>query len=142
MDWRGALLTELNSVSCARVSVYIIIPTFDIITISIWEYISNICKSNMPTWEIFILSYLEKSSQIYCCTLLWPFKHCFFFQELEKWHLPLEDEEEVVNAISLVLGSVPNRDLKSNLLARLLSSSYEAIGKLVSFLFLFHPSFQ
>jgi hypothetical protein len=44
----------------------------------------------------------------------------------------LEDEEEVMHAISLVLGSVPNLELKSNLLARLLSSSYEAIGKLVS----------
>ncbi|KAK4272279.1 hypothetical protein QN277_020861 [Acacia crassicarpa] len=50
---------------------------------------------------------------------------------LEKWHLPLEDEEEVVNAISLVLGSVPNRELKGNLLARLLTSSFEAVGKLV-----------
>ncbi|KAI4350398.1 hypothetical protein L6164_004856 [Bauhinia variegata] len=50
---------------------------------------------------------------------------------LEKWHLPLEDEEEVVNAISLVLGSVPNKELKSNMLGRLLSSSYEALGKLV-----------
>ncbi|KAG6660061.1 transportin MOS14 [Carya illinoinensis] len=46
-------------------------------------------------------------------------------------HLPLEYEEEVVSAISLILGSVPNKELKSNLLARLLSSSYEAIGKLV-----------
>ncbi|KAL5058902.1 hypothetical protein RYX36_030506 [Vicia faba] len=51
---------------------------------------------------------------------------------LEKWHLPLEDEEEVMHAISLVLGSVPNLELKSNLLAKLLSSSYEAIGKLVN----------
>ncbi|GMY12794.1 transportin MOS14 [Fagus crenata] len=50
---------------------------------------------------------------------------------LEKRHLPLEYEEEVVSAISLILGSVPNQELKSNLLARLLSSSYEAIGKLV-----------
>jgi hypothetical protein len=58
-------------------------------------------------------------------------------QGLEKWHLSLEDEEEVMHAISLVLGSVPNLELKSNLLARLLSSSYEAIGKLVS---LFPPS--
>ncbi|KAL2326398.1 hypothetical protein Fmac_025456 [Flemingia macrophylla] len=46
---------------------------------------------------------------------------------LEKWHLSLEDEEEVMHAISLVLGSVPNRELKNNLLVRLLSSSYEAI---------------
>ncbi|KAI4348420.1 hypothetical protein L6164_009146 [Bauhinia variegata] len=50
---------------------------------------------------------------------------------LEKWRLPLEDEEEVVNAISLVLGSLPNKELKSSLLGRLLSSSYEALGKLV-----------
>ncbi|KAI5393869.1 hypothetical protein KIW84_060826 [Lathyrus oleraceus] len=54
---------------------------------------------------------------------------------LEKWHLSLEDEEEVMHAISLVLGSVPNLELKRNLLAKLLSSSYEAIGKLVSLLF-------
>lgn len=50
---------------------------------------------------------------------------------LEKWHLSLEDEEEVMHTISLVLGSVPNLELKSNLLAKLLSSSYDAIGKLV-----------
>ncbi|MED6219351.1 hypothetical protein PIB30_034973, partial [Stylosanthes scabra] len=50
---------------------------------------------------------------------------------LDKWQLSMEDEEEVMNAISLILSSVPNRELKSNLLARFLSSSYEAIGKLV-----------
>ncbi|KAM5582172.1 transportin MOS14 [Rosa sericea] len=50
---------------------------------------------------------------------------------LEKSHLPLEDEEEVVSAVSLILGSINNKELKSNLLARLLSSSFEAIGKLV-----------
>ncbi|QCD97296.1 Armadillo-type fold [Vigna unguiculata] len=50
---------------------------------------------------------------------------------LEKLNLSLEDEEEVMHAISLVLGSVSNGELKNNLLARLLSSSYEAIGKLV-----------
>ncbi|AES80779.2 transportin-like protein [Medicago truncatula] len=36
-----------------------------------------------------------------------------------------------MHTISLVLGSVPNLELKSNLLAKLLSSSYDAIGKLV-----------
>ncbi|CBI21232.3 hypothetical protein VitviT2T_022090 [Vitis vinifera] len=50
---------------------------------------------------------------------------------LEKRHLPLEDEEEVISAITLILSSVPNKELKNNLLARLLSSSYEAIGKLI-----------
>ncbi|XP_044466271.1 transportin MOS14 isoform X2 [Mangifera indica] len=50
---------------------------------------------------------------------------------LEKRRLPLEDEEEIVSAISLIVGSVSNRELKNNLLARLLSSSYEAIGKLI-----------
>ncbi|XP_017975076.1 PREDICTED: transportin-3 isoform X3 [Theobroma cacao] len=52
-------------------------------------------------------------------------------EALEKGCLPLEDEEEVVSAISLVLGSVSNKELQNNLLARLLSSSYEAIGKLI-----------
>jgi transportin-3 len=51
---------------------------------------------------------------------------------LEKRQLPLEDEEEVVSAISMILGSVTNKEQKSSLLARLLSSCYEAIGKLVS----------
>ncbi|CAB4275551.1 unnamed protein product [Prunus armeniaca] len=50
---------------------------------------------------------------------------------LEKRQLPMEDEEEVVSAVSLILGSITNKELKSNLLARLLSSSFEAIGKLV-----------
>ncbi|KAL6350405.1 hypothetical protein AAG906_004356 [Vitis piasezkii] len=49
---------------------------------------------------------------------------------LEKRHLPLEDEVEVISAITLILSS-PNKELKNNLLARLLSSSYEAIGKLL-----------
>lgn len=50
---------------------------------------------------------------------------------LEKRHLPLEDEEEVVSAITQVLVYVPNKDIKNSFLARLLSSSYEAIGKLI-----------
>lgn len=54
---------------------------------------------------------------------------------LEKRYLPLEDEEEVISAVSLILGSITNKELKSSLLARLLSSSFEAIGKLVSLSF-------
>ncbi|KAA8548316.1 hypothetical protein F0562_004745 [Nyssa sinensis] len=50
---------------------------------------------------------------------------------LEKRHLSVEDEEEVVGAITPILGSVPNKELKNSLLARLLSPSYEAIGKLI-----------
>ncbi|XP_028118997.1 uncharacterized protein LOC114315996 isoform X10 [Camellia sinensis] len=50
---------------------------------------------------------------------------------LEKRHLPLEDEEEVVGAITLVLGFVQNKEIRNNLLARTLSPSYEAIGKLI-----------
>ncbi|XP_065865601.1 transportin MOS14 isoform X2 [Euphorbia lathyris] len=52
-------------------------------------------------------------------------------EALVKKHLPLQDEVEVVSAISMILRFVPNKELKSNLLARLLSSSYDAIGKLV-----------
>ncbi|XP_010249401.1 PREDICTED: transportin MOS14 isoform X2 [Nelumbo nucifera] len=50
---------------------------------------------------------------------------------LEKRSLPLEEEEEVFSAITLILGSVANKELKNKSLARLLSSSYEAIGKLI-----------
>ncbi|KAI4375430.1 hypothetical protein MLD38_013296 [Melastoma candidum] len=51
---------------------------------------------------------------------------------LDKRNLPLEDEEEIVSAISLILISIPNKELKNNLLARILASGYEAIGKLIN----------
>lgn len=63
------------------------------------------------------------------CSFFFPY---LMVQGLEKRHLPLEDEEEVVSAISLILSSLPNRELKNNLLTRLLSASYDAISKLVS----------
>ncbi|XP_024017806.1 transportin MOS14 isoform X2 [Morus notabilis] len=50
---------------------------------------------------------------------------------LEKRHLPMDDEEEIVSAISLILGSIANKDLKTNMLAQLLSSSFKSIAKLV-----------
>ncbi|PHT57124.1 hypothetical protein CQW23_05610 [Capsicum baccatum] len=52
-------------------------------------------------------------------------------ESLDERHLPLEDEEKVFSAITLVLGSLPNKELKNNLLARLVSPCYEAIGKLI-----------
>ncbi|GAB2278317.1 hypothetical protein Dimus_013002, partial [Dionaea muscipula] len=51
---------------------------------------------------------------------------------LEKQHLPLEDEEEVVTAITLVVGMLPDNELKHNILNRMLSSGYGAIGKLIN----------
>nr|CAD1820283.1 unnamed protein product [Ananas comosus var. bracteatus] len=50
---------------------------------------------------------------------------------LEKSNLPLEEEEEVVSAITLTLSSISNKELKKSSLARLLSSSYGAIEKLI-----------
>ncbi|CAD5182501.1 unnamed protein product [Musa acuminata subsp. malaccensis] len=50
---------------------------------------------------------------------------------LEKWNLTLEEEEEVVTAITLTLNSIPNKELKKNSLSRLLSPSYGAIEKLI-----------
>ncbi|XP_076939623.1 transportin MOS14-like [Bidens hawaiensis] len=49
---------------------------------------------------------------------------------LEKWHLPLEDEEEVISAITLILGCLPNLELRNNLLLKLLAPSFGSIGKL------------
>ncbi|MQL88164.1 hypothetical protein Taro_020719 [Colocasia esculenta] len=50
---------------------------------------------------------------------------------LDKMLLPLEEEEEVVSAITLVFSSVLNKEMKNNMLARLLSSGYSAIEKLI-----------
>ncbi|WCJ40304.1 ARM repeat superfamily protein [Euphorbia peplus] len=52
-------------------------------------------------------------------------------EALVKRNLPLQDEEEVFSAISMIFRFVPNKELQNNLLARLLSSSYDAIGKLI-----------
>lgn len=49
---------------------------------------------------------------------------------LEERELSLEDEDEVVGAITLIFCCIPDKKLMNNLLARLLSPSYEAIGKL------------
>ncbi|CAN0876030.1 Transportin MOS14 [Linum grandiflorum] len=58
---------------------------------------------------------------------------CFsYWRALEKRHLPLDEEEEVISAISTILSSIPNEEVKCNLLARLLSSSYDALGKLIN----------
>ncbi|CAA0824590.1 ARM repeat superfamily protein [Striga hermonthica] len=51
---------------------------------------------------------------------------------LERRRLPLEDEDEVVGAIILIFCSVPDKKLMNSLFARLLSPSYEIIGKLVN----------
>ncbi|XP_047333705.1 transportin MOS14 isoform X2 [Impatiens glandulifera] len=52
-------------------------------------------------------------------------------EELKKKHLPLECEEEVIGAIILIVSNVPNKEIKINLLTKLLSSTYEAIGELI-----------
>ncbi|WCJ21963.1 ARM repeat superfamily protein [Euphorbia peplus] len=63
------------------------------------------------------------------CQLIRPFS--FVQKALVKRNLPLQDEEEVFSAISMIFRFVPNKELQNNLLARLLSSSYDAIGKLI-----------
>ncbi|AAF78497.1 Contains similarity to transportin-SR from Homo sapiens gb/AF145029. ESTs gb/T46556, gb/AI993189, gb/T45501, gb/AA394463 come from this gene [Arabidopsis thaliana] len=50
---------------------------------------------------------------------------------LEQWDLTLEDEEEVITAITVILGSVANKELQNKLLTQLLSSSYGVLSKLV-----------
>ncbi|KAH7852386.1 hypothetical protein Vadar_024244 [Vaccinium darrowii] len=50
---------------------------------------------------------------------------------LEKRNLPLEEEDEVVSAITLILGFVPSKEIRNNMLARMLCPSYESIGKLI-----------
>ncbi|KAF9607559.1 hypothetical protein IFM89_036921, partial [Coptis chinensis] len=50
---------------------------------------------------------------------------------LEKRNLLLEVEEEIVSAITLIIGCIPSYELRNNLLARLLSSSYGILEKLI-----------
>ncbi|KAG5391914.1 hypothetical protein IGI04_021877 [Brassica rapa subsp. trilocularis] len=50
---------------------------------------------------------------------------------LDLWNLALEDEEEVISAITVILGSVANKELQNKLLTQLLSSSYGVLSKLV-----------
>lgn len=58
-------------------------------------------------------------------------------QGLEERKLPLEDEDEVVGAITLIFFSVPDKMLMNNMFARLLSPTFDTVGKLVSILFSF-----
>lgn len=51
---------------------------------------------------------------------------------LEKQHLPMKDEEEVIGAITLVVATLPNKELKKNLLNRILSSGYDTVEKLIN----------
>ncbi|XP_071692502.1 transportin MOS14-like isoform X2 [Rutidosis leptorrhynchoides] len=52
-------------------------------------------------------------------------------EDLEKKRLPLEDEEDVIGAITLILACLPNLELRNTLLLKLLSPSFGSIGKLI-----------
>lgn len=69
---------------------------------------------------------------LYIFLLPFVLSKLYISQGLEKRHLPLEEEDEVVSAITLLLGFVPSKEIRNNMLARLLCPSYESIGKLVS----------
>ncbi|XVF20438.1 hypothetical protein REPUB_Repub12eG0000700 [Reevesia pubescens] len=84
---------------------------------------SNACASALHKFCEDVSAVIYERSNLDILMWIW--------EALEKKCLPLEDEEEVVSAISLVLGSVSDNELQNNLLSRLLSSSYEAIGKLI-----------
>ncbi|KAL8557412.1 hypothetical protein ACS0TY_004731 [Phlomoides rotata] len=45
--------------------------------------------------------------------------------------LPLEDEDEVIGAITLIFFSVPDKMLMNNMFARLLSPTFDTVGKLI-----------
>jgi transportin-3 len=53
---------------------------------------------------------------------------------MDKGNLLLEDEEEIVSAITLALSSVCDKELRKSSLARLLCSSYAVVEKIVCFL--------
>jgi transportin-3 len=61
---------------------------------------------------------------------------------MNKGNLQLEDEEEIISAITHALSSISEKELKKSSLARLLCSSYSAVEKIVCLLFLLQPFLQ
>ncbi|XP_078159617.1 ARM repeat superfamily protein isoform X1 [Carex rostrata] len=55
----------------------------------------------------------------------------WIIEDLERKNMAIEEEEEVVGAITLALSCIPNKNLKETSLARLISSSYTSIQKLI-----------
>ncbi|KAJ4794999.1 Transportin-3 [Rhynchospora pubera] len=55
----------------------------------------------------------------------------WIIEDVERKYIAIEEEEEVVGAITLALSCIPNKDLKKTSLARLISSSYASIHRLI-----------
>ncbi|KAJ3671776.1 hypothetical protein LUZ60_007855 [Juncus effusus] len=55
----------------------------------------------------------------------------WIFEGLERKNLETEEEEEIIGAVTLALNSVPNKEIKKNYLAQLISPSYTAIQNLI-----------
>lgn len=53
---------------------------------------------------------------------------------MDKGNLRLEDEEEIISAITHALSSIHDRELRKSSLARLLYSSYAVVENIVCFL--------
>lgn len=62
-----------------------------------------------------------------------------FLQGMDEGNLRIEDEEEIISAITHTLCSVLDKELKKSSLAKLLCSSYSAVEKIVCTLSLVQP---
>uniref|UniRef100_K3ZH68 Exportin-1/Importin-beta-like domain-containing protein n=1 Tax=Setaria italica TaxID=4555 RepID=K3ZH68_SETIT len=105
------------------------------------------CQSNIKPLLLFCASGISQSVSSNACSLALrklcedasSFIHepqnleiLFWISEgMDKGNLRLEDEEEIVSAITHVLSSVRDKELRKSWLARLLYSSYSAVEKII-----------
>ncbi|CAO2144367.1 unnamed protein product [Urochloa humidicola] len=127
-------------------SLFLVYKSFGDVIGSYSKWLSS-SQSNIKPLLLFCASGITKSISSNACSLALrklcedasSFIHepqnleiLFWISEfMDKGNLRLEDEEEIVSAITHVLSSVSDKELRKSSLARLLCSSYSAVEKII-----------
>ncbi|KAL6842920.1 hypothetical protein ACP4OV_027233 [Aristida adscensionis] len=127
-------------------SLFLVYKSFGDVIGSYSKWLSS-SQSNIKPLLVFCASGISKSVSANACSLALrklcedasSFLHepqnleiLFWISEgMDKGHLRLEDEEEIVSAITHTLSSVHDKELRKSSLARLLYSSYSAVAKII-----------
>ncbi|CAD6253673.1 unnamed protein product [Miscanthus lutarioriparius] len=127
-------------------SLFLVYKSFGDVIGSYSKWLSS-SQSNIKPLLLFCASGISKSISSNACSLALrklcedapSFIHepqnleiLFWISEgMNKGNLQLEDEEEIISAITHALSSVSEKELKKSSLARLLCSSYSAVEKII-----------
>ncbi|KAF8650838.1 hypothetical protein HU200_063746 [Digitaria exilis] len=137
---------RMYALSMVSLSSHFVYKSFGDVIGSYSKWLSS-SQSNIKPLLLFCASGISTSVSSNACSLALrklcedasPFIHepqnleiLFWISEgMDKGNLRLEDEEEIVTAITQVLGSVRDKELRKSSLARLLCSSYSAVEKII-----------